>query len=110
MERRAVVLRRDVRAGCFKEVPFGCRAVSQPNNSRAWRADSFLTFLTASSTVLMQDTLAGKLVWSKAVLCSAGRPTLLNFMGYSPHSFLRVQKIQFPEWINVKIEIWTQKD
>jgi hypothetical protein len=29
MERRAVVLRRDVRAGCFKAVPFGCRAVSQ---------------------------------------------------------------------------------
>jgi len=71
MERRAVVLRRDVRAGCFKEVPFDCRAVSQPNNSRAWRADNFLTFPTASSTALMQDTLARKLVWSKPVLCSA---------------------------------------
>jgi hypothetical protein len=30
-----------------------------------------LTFLTASSTALMLDTLAGKLVWSKPVLCSA---------------------------------------
>jgi hypothetical protein len=30
-----------------------------------------LTFLTASSTVLMQDTLAGKSVWSKPVLLLA---------------------------------------
>jgi hypothetical protein len=67
MERRAVVLRRDVRAGCFKAVPFRSRAVSQPNNSRAWCADSFFTFLTASSTVLMLDTLAGKLFCSKPV-------------------------------------------
>ena len=51
MEWRAVVLRRDSRDGWA--VPFGCRAVSQPNNSLAWRADSFLTFLTASSIVLM---------------------------------------------------------
>jgi hypothetical protein len=72
MERRAVVLRRDVRAGCFKEVPFDCRAVSQPNNSRAWCADNFLTFLTASSTALMLDTLAGKLVWSKQVRALSG--------------------------------------
>ena len=72
MERRAVVLRRDVRAGCFKEVPLGCRAVSQPNNSRAWRADNFLTFLTASSTALILDTLAGKLVWSKQVRALSG--------------------------------------
>ena len=71
MERRAVVLRHDVRAGCFGEVPLGCRAVSQPNNSRAWPADSFLTFLTASSTVLMHDTLAVKSVWSKPVLLLA---------------------------------------
>jgi hypothetical protein len=71
MERRAVVFRRDGLADCFKAVPFGCRAVSQPNNSRAWGADSFLTFLTASSIVLMPDTLATKLVWSKWVLCSA---------------------------------------
>jgi hypothetical protein len=71
MERRAVVLRHDVRAGCFREVPLGCRAVSQPNNSRAWPTDSFLTFLTASSTALMQDTLAGKSVWSKPVLLLA---------------------------------------
>ena len=69
MERRAVALRRDLRGGFFKEVPFGWRAVSQPNSSRAWLADSFLTFFTASSTALMPDTLAGKSVWSKQVLC-----------------------------------------
>ena len=34
---------------------------------------------------------------------------LLNLMGCSPHSFLRVQKIQFPVWINVKIEIHGHK-
>ena len=58
MERRGGVLRRGVRASGLNEAPFDCRAVSQPNNSRAWRADSFLTFLTASSTALMFDTLA----------------------------------------------------
>jgi hypothetical protein len=57
MERRAVVLRREVRGGCFREVPLVRRILSQPNNSRAWPADGFLTFLTASSTALMQDTL-----------------------------------------------------
>jgi hypothetical protein len=67
MERRAVVLRRDGRAGCFREVPFGSRAVSQLNNSRAWRADSFLTFLTARPTALLLDALARKLIWSKQV-------------------------------------------
>jgi hypothetical protein len=40
----------------------------------AWRADSFLTFLTASSIVLMRDTLVRKLVSGKLVLCSARRP------------------------------------
>jgi hypothetical protein len=75
MERRAVVLRRDVRGGRF--APFRCRALSQPNNSLAWRADSFLTFLTASSTALMLVTVARNLVWSKWV-CGrriAGRGT-----------------------------------
>ena len=71
MERRAVVLRRDVRDGCFGQVPFACRAASQPNNSRAWRADSFLTFLTASSTVLMGDRLARRSAWGKRVLRSS---------------------------------------
>jgi hypothetical protein len=67
-------LRRDLRAGFFKEEPFGCRAVSQPSNSRAWLGDSFLTFLTASSTALMLDTLAGKLVLSKQVF----RPPMMK--------------------------------
>ena len=77
MERRAVVLRRDLRAGFFKEVPFGCCAVSQPNSSRAWLGESFLTFFTASSTVLMLDTLAGKLLSSKQVFCA---PLAFGFM------------------------------
>jgi hypothetical protein len=44
MERRAVVLRHDVRAACFKEVPFGCCTV-------------------------MLDTSAGKLVWGTSRFC-----------------------------------------
>jgi len=84
MERRAVVLRHDVRAGCFGEVPLGCRAVSQPNNSRAWPADSFLTFLTASSTVLMHDTLAVKSVWSKPV-CSLRTAAFFSGLVFSNH-------------------------
>src|SRR5207244_915189 len=28
--------------------PFACRSLSQVSNSRAWRGDNFLTFLTAS--------------------------------------------------------------
>ena len=74
MERRAVVLRRNLRDGCFREVPFACRAASQPNSSRAWRAESFLTFLTASSTVLMGNRLARRSAWSKRVLCSSDGP------------------------------------
>ena len=35
MERRAEVLCRAVRGECFKAVPFGCWAFSQPNNSLA---------------------------------------------------------------------------
>src|SRR6266576_3427973 len=46
MERRALLLRRDGLAEFLKEVPFAGRAASQPNNSWAWRADSFLNFLT----------------------------------------------------------------
>lgn len=74
----AAVLRRVVR-GVFA-MPFGCRADSQPNNSLACRADSFLTFLTASSIALMLDTLARKLVSGKLVLCSRRRPLY-------PHAF-----------------------
>lgn len=35
-------------------IPFVCRRSSQPNNSRACRTDSFLTFLTICSTALTQ--------------------------------------------------------
>src|ERR1039458_8900270 len=59
MRRRAAALRR-VGRGVFA-MPFGCRASSQPNNSLAWRADSFLTFLTAISTALILDKLVGKI-------------------------------------------------
>lgn len=65
VDRRALGLRCDVRDGGLREVPFDCRLASQANNSRTWRADSFLTFLTASSTTLMVDTLSKKLAWSK---------------------------------------------
>src|SRR5437879_12433675 len=53
MDWRAVLLRRDLRGGRFRVVPFGCRASSQLNNSRVWRGDNFLTFLKAISTALM---------------------------------------------------------
>ena len=75
MERRAVVLRRNVREGCFREVPFACRAASQPNNSRAWRADSFLTFLTASSTVLMGGQVSQEIGLEQARFAFIGQPT-----------------------------------
>jgi hypothetical protein len=65
MERRALALRRGVRDGGLREVPFDCRLASQANNSRACRWDSFLTFLTASSTALMVETLSKKMAWSK---------------------------------------------
>ena len=55
----------DIRDGGSREAPFGCRLANQANNSRAWRADSFLTFLTASSTVLMVDTLTKRLASGK---------------------------------------------
>src|SRR5439155_2579563 len=71
MERRTELLRRDARDGWFRIVPFACRAFSQLNNSRAWRADSFLTFLTASSTALMWDKLLRILGRRKRVLCPA---------------------------------------
>lgn len=51
----------------FTAVPLACRASSQPNNARAWGADNFLTFLTASSTALMPCTVSGKSVCGKPV-------------------------------------------
>ena len=68
MRRCAAALRRVVR-GAFA-MPFGCRASSQPNNSLAWRADSFLTFLTAISTALMLATVVQKIFWGTPVLGS----------------------------------------
>jgi hypothetical protein len=58
IENRALGLRRVGRDDRFREVPLTGRADSQPNNSRACRSDSFLTFLTATSTALMKDILA----------------------------------------------------
>ena len=58
MRRRAATLRRAVRDALA--TPGDGRASNQPSNSLAWRADSFLTFITASSTALMPFTLARK--------------------------------------------------
>jgi hypothetical protein len=65
VDRRALGLQRDFRDAGLSGVPLACRLASQVNNSRACRADSFLTFLTASSTALIVDTLSKKLAWSK---------------------------------------------
>jgi len=56
---RAVPLRHQGWERRFAAVPFACWASSQPNNSLAWEADNFLTFLTASSTALIRHTLPG---------------------------------------------------
>jgi hypothetical protein len=65
---RAVPLRHQgLRRRFFTAAPFAGRASSQPNNSRAWGTDNFLTLLTASSTALMQFTLASKLVGGKPI-------------------------------------------
>jgi|SRR5665213_1612212 len=69
MERRTAVLRLGIAKACFPEVPLTLRAFSQLNNSRAWGADRFLTFFTASSTVLMRENLAKNLVFNKRPLC-----------------------------------------
>ena len=65
----------------FTAVPLACRASSQPNNSRAWGADNFLTFLTASSTALMRHTLPGKLAGGKGVLPAAMIEQKSDFIG-----------------------------
>jgi hypothetical protein len=67
MRWRAVPLRHQDWERRFAGFPFPCCLSSQPNNSRAWGADIFLTFLTANSTVLIQYTLPGKLVCGKRV-------------------------------------------
>jgi len=65
---RAVPLRHQGRGRRSAAVPLARRPSSQSNNSRAWGADSFLTFLTASSTALMPCTLPRKPFCGKRVL------------------------------------------
>jgi len=67
MEGRAFALRRDFLAGGLSEADLRDCWTSQFNNSRAWLSDSLLTFLTASSTALIVDTLFRDLVWRKRV-------------------------------------------
>ena len=78
MERRASAFRRLARAGRFKEVPLRWCAVSHPNNSRACRSDSLLTFLTASSTLLILNTVAEKSTAGKPVLRSVRAKTRVD--------------------------------
>lgn len=68
MRWRGVPLRHQGWERRFADAPFAGRASSQPNNSRAWGADNFLTFLTASSTALMRHKLPGELAGGKCVL------------------------------------------
>jgi hypothetical protein len=71
----------------FADAPFAGRASSQPNNSRAWGADNFLTFLTASSTALMRHTLPEKLAGGKSVLSAS--PSEQNSDLLEDHAGLR---------------------
>ena len=68
MARRAEALRRAAWDGCA--TARDCRASNQPSNSLACRADSFLTLLTARSTVLMLMTVAPNYSGCKPVLPS----------------------------------------
>lgn len=70
---RANALGRDLRRGRTEALPLPWRSANQPNNSRAWGADNFLTFLTASSTALIRHKLPRKLAGGKRVLRSKKR-------------------------------------
>jgi hypothetical protein len=88
MEWRALLLGRDGRADFFKKAPFGWCLASQPNNSRAWRADSFLTFLTASSTVLTWVHYPGKCLEQES---------LIMFIAVRTSQIFRSAEFCFPE-------------
>jgi len=83
MERRAVVLRHDVRP-VVSEKSIGLPGGQPTQQFRAWPTDSFLTFLTASSTVLMQDTLAVK-SFGASRFCSLRTAAFFSGLVFSNH-------------------------
>jgi hypothetical protein len=78
---RANALCRDLRRGRVADLPLVWSPSNQPNNSRAWRADSFLTFLTAISTALIRDILRSEQAGDKRVSSTRRRANNWHLIG-----------------------------
>ena len=78
---RASALCRDLRRGRVEDLPLVWRSSNQPNNSRAWRADNFLTFLTAISTALIRHTLPRKQADDKRISSTPRRANNWQLIG-----------------------------
>jgi len=83
--RRAVILCFAVWERCFKVVSSAFRASNQPNNSRACRAESFFTFLTATSTALINCRLYAGSMSVKRARIPLLPPPILRESGIRAH-------------------------